>query len=178
MPTWIQMIIHKPNGQYLLLYLALHFLLPMYLFYYVCWKVFKGLYFNRYIHSYRYKNLNNQLFISDIHWSISIFTMGLLGFTITCCFVKFSGSLGSLCFPESGMDRFYLFLAGVFNFLAHVLKVFICKFENAAFGALLTRSIDVMITFLGQYLFFNVNTKFNFKIHYILIRWNKNMYFH
>ena len=60
-----------------------------------------------------------------------------------------------------------MFLAGVFNFLAHVLKVFICKFENAAFGALLTRSIDVMITFLGQYLFFNVNTKFNFKIHYI-----------
>lgn len=131
-----------------------------------------------YIHISRYKNLNNQLFISDIHWSISIFTMGLLGFTITCCFVKFSGSLGSLCFPESGMDRFYLFLAGVFNFLAHVLKVFICKFENAAFGALLTRSIDVMITFLGQYLFFNVNAKFNFKIHYILIRCNKNMYFH
>ena len=73
--------------------------------------------------------------------------MGLLGFTITCCLVKFTGSL---CFPESGIERFYLLLAGVFNFIAHVLKVFICKFENAAFGALLTRSIDVMITFLQE----------------------------
>ena len=86
--------------------------------------------------------------------------MGLLGFAITCTFVKFTGSL---CFPESRIECFYLLLAGVFNFIAHVLKVFICKFENAAFGALLTRSIDVMITFLGQYLFFNVNIKFNFE---------------
>ena len=41
-------------------------------------------------------------------------------------------------------------------FFTHVGKVWIAKVENAAFGTLLYRAFDVILTFFAQFIFFEV----------------------
>ena len=90
---------------------------------------------------------------SDIHWSVSISAIGLIGFIIT---FSFNLWIGSTCFPENDIDRFLMVLIGITSFFAHIGKVLIGRLENAASGALLNRSFDVIVTFLGQFIFFQV----------------------
>ena len=101
----------------------------------------------------------------DIHWSVSISTIGLIGFIIT---FGFNLWIGSTCFPENGIDRFLMVLIGITSFFAHIGKDLIGRLENAASGALLNRSFDVIVTFLGQFIFFQVK---------LIPIWNIQKYF-
>ena len=50
-----------------------------------------------------------------------------------------------------------MLLTGVTEFVSQAAIVVTAKIENAGTGTLLTIAFDVIITFIGQYLFFQVN---------------------
>lgn len=95
-----------------------------------------------------------QFIFLGIHWSIPISALGLFGFLLTLPFVLL---FGSTCFPENSINRIYMLLTGVTEFVSQAAIVVTAKIENAGTGTLLTIAFDVIITFIGQYLFFKVH---------------------
>ena len=92
-------------------------------------------------------------FLLDLHWSISISIMGLIGFL---CTIILAPITGSVCLPTTLMERLYVILSNGLLFFAHIGKVWIAKVENASFSTLLSRAFDIILTFLAQFLFFEV----------------------
>ena len=88
-----------------------------------------------------------------VNWPPNLSTLGLIGFLETLCTVLI---IGGTCFPNYGIERFYLVLTGLLSFLGHVFMVLSAKFEKAATLALIRKSFDVILAFFFQMLFFQV----------------------
>ena len=88
-----------------------------------------------------------------MYWSIPISSLGIIGFLLTLSTILI---IGTTCLPEKGIDRFYMALTGLTEFASQIAIVFTAKMENAANGNLLTISFDIIVAFLAQFLFFQV----------------------
>ena len=53
----------------------------------------------------------------DVNWSVTLSTMGLIGFLQTLIIVLI---LDSTCFGEYGIDRVFLVLTGIFSFIGQI----------------------------------------------------------
>ena len=93
------------------------------------------------------------LIFQGLHWSITLSIYGLIAFIGNLVFVFI---LGLTCLPESGLDRFYIVIVGITDFVGQVGVVLINKVERAATGFLLMESTDIIIVFLTQFLIFQV----------------------
>ena len=62
----------------------------------------------------------------------------------------------SFCFPESGLERFYIILVGALGFLQQATEFLAVKFESAAIVALLYKAFEVIFSFVFQILIFKV----------------------
>ena len=93
------------------------------------------------------------LIFQGLHWSITLSIYGLIAFIGNLVFVFI---LGLTCLPESGLDRFYIVIVGLTDFVGQVGVVLINKVERAATGFLLMESTDIIIVFLTQFLIFQV----------------------
>ena len=91
----------------------------------------------------------------DVHWYVILSVLGTTGFLITLFVVLI---FQMTCFPEFGVNRFYMVLTGVLSFIGQIFFALWTKFENAAAGALLRKAFDVILAFLFQMLFFQVKS--------------------
>ena len=66
----------------------------------------------------------------------------------------------SFCFPESGLERFYIILVGALGFLKQATEFLAVKFESAAIVALLYKAFEVIFSFVFQILIFKVIFEF------------------
>ena len=63
-------------------------------------------------------------------------------------------------------------LTGLTEFASQIAIVFTAKIENAANGNLLTISFDIIVAFLAQFLFFQVQYRYLLSGNYICIKFS------
>ena len=97
-------------------------------------------------------------FYLGVYWSTSSSICGLVGFFF-CMLVSFIFG-ESFCFPESGLERFYIILVGALGFLKQATEFLAVKFESAAIVALLYKAFEVIFSFVLQILIFQVIFEF------------------
>ena len=92
--------------------------------------------------------------ISEIHWSINCSALGLVGFIQSLIAITI---IGCLCLPASGIERFYIALAGFLSFFGQWLLTLAALFESAANIGLLKKAFDVVFAFIFQMALFRVS---------------------
>ena len=98
------------------------------------------------------------IYYLGVYWSTSSAICGLVGFFF-CMLVSFIFG-ESFCFPESGLERFYIILVGALGFLEQATTFLAVKFESAAIVALLYKAFEVIFSFVFQILIFKVIFQF------------------
>ena len=98
------------------------------------------------------------IYYLGVYWSTSSTICGLVGFFF-CMLVSFIFG-ESFCFPESGLERFYIILVGALGFLEQATTFLAVKFESAAIVALLYKAFEVIFSFVFQILIFKVIFQF------------------
>lgn len=88
--------------------------------------------------------------LKGLHFSVIMTNFGAFAliYTIAVC-----GSIGAICWPACGRDRWLVVILGIFSFLGQILLTLSLQIEQAGPVAI-ARCADIVFAFIWQILFF------------------------
>jgi len=88
--------------------------------------------------------------LKNLHFSVIMTNFGTVAlvYTLIVC-----GSIGAVCWPSCGRDRWLVVVLGVFSFLGQILLTLSLQIEQAGPVAI-ARCADIVFAFVWQMLFF------------------------
>ncbi|XP_055382917.1 solute carrier family 35 member G1 [Condylostylus longicornis] len=89
--------------------------------------------------------------LKNLHYSVIMTNFGAFAliYTIIVCW-----SIGAICWPKCGLDRFLVIILAVFSFLGQILLTLSLQIEQAGPVAI-ARCADIVFAFIWQVLFFD-----------------------
>ncbi|XP_053947798.1 solute carrier family 35 member G1 [Anastrepha obliqua] len=88
--------------------------------------------------------------LKGLHFSVIMANFG--GFALVYTFIV-CGSIGALCWPACGRDRWLVVVLGIFSFLGQILLTLSLQIEQAGPVAI-ARCADIVFAFIWQIMFF------------------------